>query len=125
MCGLAGYVDFAGSVGTQDSVVLLGRMALALAHRGPDDAGAWIEGPVALAHRRLSILDLSPAGHQPMHSADGRFVLVFNGEIYNYRTLRAELAEYPYRSHTDSEVILAAYARWGVACLSRLQGMFS
>ena len=123
MCGLTGIYA------SQSSAAELPRrveaMNAALAHRGPDDAGLWHEGDIALGHRRLSIIDLSSAGHQPMHSADGRYVLVFNGEIYNYRALRAELGEYPYRSQTDSEVLLAAYARWGVHCLSRLQGMFA
>jgi asparagine synthetase B (glutamine-hydrolysing) len=114
MCGLAGYLDSAGSVGTQDAVVLLGRMASALAHRGPDDAGAWTEGSVALAHRRLSILDLSSAGHQPMRSADGRYVLVFNGEIYNHLDLRTQLgnagAAPAWRGYSDTETMLEAQA---------------
>jgi asparagine synthase (glutamine-hydrolysing) len=100
-------------------------MNAALAHRGPDDSGVWSNAPVVLGHRRLSIIDLSNAGHQPMQSVGGRYVLVFNGEIYNFRELRAELSDYPFQSHTDSEVILAAYARWGVQCLSRLIGMFA
>jgi asparagine synthase (glutamine-hydrolysing) len=130
MCGLAGYVDFPGSVGTQDSVVLLERMASALAHRGPDDAGVWIEGPVALAHRRLSILDLSPAGHQPMHSADGRYVLIFNGEIYNHFDLRTQLASAgavpAWRGHSDTETMLAAINAWGIEeALRRFVGMFA
>ena len=90
---LAGYLDSAGVIGTQDGVVVLRKMASALAHRGPDDAGAWSEGPVALGHRRLAILDLSSAGHQPMHSADRRYVLVFNGEIYNHLDLRIQLGK--------------------------------
>ncbi|CAN5835792.1 asparagine synthase (glutamine-hydrolyzing) [soil metagenome] len=98
-----------------------------LRHRGPDDRGSWQApvGDVALGQTRLSIIDLSTAGHQPMFSADERFALVFNGEIYNHVELRAELADYPFRSKTDTEVVLAAWMRWGVACLDRLIGMFA
>jgi len=123
MCGLTGVYSLQPS--TAELSRKIGVMNAALAHRGPDDEGIWHEGGIALGHRRLSIIDLSAAGHQPMHSADGRYVLVFNGEIYNFRSLRAQLGEYPYRSRSDSEVLLAAYARWGVDCLSRLQGMFA
>lgn len=80
---------------------------------------------VGLGHNRLSILDLSPAGHQPMSNHDGSLWIVFNGEIYNYLELRAELSDYPYRSQTYTEVILAAYARWGENCLDHLIGMFA
>lgn len=96
-------------------------------HRGPDDAGVYMSpcGTAGLGHTRLSILDLSEAGSQPMKSAAGNLWIAFNGEIYNYRELRTELADYPFRSATDTEVILAAYSRWGETCLDRLQGMFS
>jgi asparagine synthase (glutamine-hydrolysing) len=98
-------------------------------HRGPDDADAWWsgDGNVGLAHRRLAIIDLSPAGRQPMHDAAGELVLVFNGEIYNFVELRAELAArgHLFRSSSDSEVILASYREWGADCLSRLEGMFA
>jgi asparagine synthase (glutamine-hydrolysing) len=96
-------------------------------HRGPDSTGieTLAGGQVGLGQNRLSIIDLSPAGRQPMRNDDGSLWLVFNGEIYNYLELRAELSEYPYRSRTDSEVILAAYERWGDACLDRFIGMFS
>lgn len=101
----------------------------ALTHRGPDDRGEWWSdnGQVGLAHRRLSIIDLSPAGHQPMQNASGTLHIVFNGEIYNFVELRHELASkgYPFRSHSDTEVILAAYLEWGVDCLSRFNGMFA
>jgi asparagine synthase (glutamine-hydrolysing) len=102
-------------------------MMSSLAHRGPDDAGeATFPGPgVSLGHVRLSILDLSAAGHQPMTSADGRYTIVFNGEIYNYLELRDELRDYPFRSRSDTEVILAAHGKWGRACLSRFVGMFA
>src|SRR5579885_823118 len=104
-------------------------MAHALAHRGPDDAGAWVDAAagVALGHRRLAIIDLSPEGHQPMLSADGRYVVVFNGEIYNYRALRQELAArgHRFRGHSDTEVLLAAVSQWGLeGALARFNGMF-
>jgi asparagine synthase (glutamine-hydrolysing) len=108
------------------------RMAQRLVHRGPDDSGEWIAADcgVALSHRRLSILDLSPMGHQPMLSASGRFVIAYNGEIYNYRELRRELdasgAQAHWRGSSDTEVMLAAFEHWGVAkSLPRLNGMFA
>ena len=90
MCGIVGFLD--RSIGAQPAVPLVRRMAVAIAHRGPDDEGVWNdpERGITLAHRRLSIVDLSPAGHQPMFSADGRQVIVFNGEIYNYEAIRAD-----------------------------------
>lgn len=109
-------------------------MAGVLAHRGPDDEGIWIDGDaqIALGHRRLSIVDLSPAGHQPMHSADGRFVLSFNGEIYNFEELRAEIEdagqvpEGGWRGHSDTEVLLHAIAAWGLErALTKSVGMFA
>lgn len=107
-------------------------MAKRIRHRGPDDAGTWtdVDAGLALAHQRLSILDLSPAGHQPMVSPCGRYVLCFNGEIYNHRALRAELESvggaFDWRGHSDSETLLAALRHWGIAeALSRLNGMFA
>lgn len=100
-------------------------MNTALAHRGPDDAGFFEAGNVVLGHRRLAIIDLSPGGHQPMHSADGRYTIVFNGEIYNFREIRAQLGGWQFRSESDTEVILAAYAQWGKECLHRFNGMFA
>jgi len=100
-----------------------------LSHRGPDDAGSWTsgDGRVALAHRRLSIIDVSPAGHQPMLGNGGRHVIIFNGEIYNYRALRSELEKIGcvFSSHSDTEVILAAYRQWGMQCIERMNGMFA
>src|SRR5215469_9217427 len=107
MCGLAGFADSRG--GLQELEALASRMAGAVRHRGPDDHGVWADADagVALSHRRLSILDLSPAGHQPMYSASGRFVIVYNGEIYNSEDLRRELVskrgEIRFRGHSDTE----------------------
>ena len=96
-------------------------------HRGPDGQDCYIDpsGLAGLAHNRLSIIDLSEAGRQPMWSSDGNLAVIFNGEIYNYLELRAELSGYPFQSRTDTEVILAAYQRWGEACLDRFHGMFA
>ena len=108
-------------------LALVERMTALMAYRGPDDHGLYEDGEVRLGHRRLSILDLSMNGHQPMQSADGQLVITYNGEIYNFRTLRCELATQGYRFHTDTdtEVILAAYQVYGLNCLSRLEGMFA
>ena len=123
MCGIAGAVNFNGARPNQET--LLGAAAL-LARRGPDDAGWWGDESAGLAHRRLSILDTSAAGHQPMLSHDQRYVVVFNGEIYNFVALRGELgAAWQWRSHSDTEVLLAAYQQWGADCVHRFQGMFA
>ncbi|HEY6512505.1 MAG TPA: asparagine synthase (glutamine-hydrolyzing) [Burkholderiaceae bacterium] len=124
MCGIAGLVQLDG---TTVSPVTLRRMTDALAHRGPDGEGQWIDGPVGIGHRRLAIIDVSPAGHQPMVSADHRFVLSYNGEVYNFRELRAELeAEgWWFRSQSDSEVVLNALAAWGTEAIRRFNGMFA
>jgi len=124
MCGIAGQLAFAGQVPDPE---LVARMAARLAHRGPDGSGSFSEGPVAIAHRRLAIIDPTPAGDQPMSSTDGTLVLVYNGEIYNYRELRRELegAGHRFRTRTDTEVILAAYREWGRDCLARFNGMWA
>lgn len=122
MCGIAGIVGRADQA-------LINAMTEALAHRGPDDGGTFTlaRDQVALGHRRLSIIDRSPAGHQPMTSASGRFTLVYNGELYNYRELRQELEQsgHAFRSRSDTEVLLTAYEAWGSACLQRFTGMFA
>lgn len=132
MCGLAGFFERTGARG--DAAALALRMAGALAHRGPDDAGVWVDDAagLALAHRRLAIVDLSPAGHQPMHSACGRHVLVFNGEIYNHQEIRAALEREGvappggWRGSSDTEVLLAAIAAWGLRrALDASVGMFA
>jgi len=124
MCGIAGFFRSCAPAG---DALLLRRMGEVIRHRGPDASGEYLDDQVGLAHRRLSILDLSPLGNQPMHSLDGRYVIVFNGEIYNFLELRAELERsgVSFRSRTDTEVILALYARDGVGCLKQLNGMFA
>jgi len=124
MCGIAGIINLDGA---PVSPIVLKTMTDAIAHRGPDGEGQWIEGNVGLGHRRLAIIDLSPAGHQPMISSDHRFILSYNGEIYNFQELRIELEAcgYWFRSRTDSEVVLYALAEWGAKALSRFNGMFA
>lgn len=130
MCGLAGFFGAPGKRAGEWLATSVQAMTDAIAHRGPDDAGCWVDAPagVALGHRRLSILDLSPEGHQPMFSADGRFVIVFNGEVYNFLDLRKELeaAGHRFRGHSDTEVMLAAFTQWGVEeSAKRFNGMFA
>jgi asparagine synthase (glutamine-hydrolysing) len=123
MCGIAGLIHLNGE---SVSPVILKKMTEAIAHRGPDGEGQWIEGNVGIGHRRLAIIDLSPAGHQPMITGDHRYVLSYNGEIYNYREIRTELEAlgYWFRSQTDSEVVLNALAHWGPDALLKFNGMF-
>lgn len=124
MCGIAGIVNYKGA---SVAPPVLQAMTDAIAHRGPDGEGHWIEGGVGFGHRRLAIIDLSPLAHQPMMSHDNRYVLSYNGEIYNFRELRTELESmgYHFRSQSDSEVLLTAWAAWGVKALERLNGMFA
>lgn len=124
MCGLAGVLHLRGEPIAHET---LKRMTDAIAHRGPDGEGHWTEGPVGLGHRRLAIIDLSPGGRQPMLTPDGDLALVYNGEIYNYQELRAELQALGHRfsSSSDTEVLLHAYREWGPGCLERLNGMFA
>jgi asparagine synthase (glutamine-hydrolysing) len=127
MCGIAGLISV-------NAEARIGEMLLSIEHRGRDDEGVWTGAwmdeagrRACLGHRRLAIIDTSAAGHQPMLSADGRFALTFNGEIYNYLELREELQSrgHRFRTDTDTEVLLAAFAEWGAACLPRLNGMFA
>lgn len=124
MCGISGLFNLDGQPA---SPVVLRRMTDAIAHRGPDGEGFWTEGPVGFGHRRLAIIDLSPGGHQPMMSRDGRYVITYNGEVYNFQELRVELEAlgHQFHSRSDTEVVLAAYAEWGAAAVSRLNGMFA
>ena len=125
MCGICGF--FSKKRITEEQLI---QMNDTMYHRGPDDHGAEIypakgDYSLGLAQRRLSILDLSPLGHQPMHTSDGRVSIVYNGEIYNFKTLKEELSDYPFVSTCDTEVILAAYLKWGIQCIERLNGMFA
>ena len=124
MCGICGIVNFT-QVGP--SVERIARMVASIRHRGPDNAGTFVEGPVGLGHARLSILDLSANGHQPMRAATAPVVIAYNGEIYNFPALRRELeaAGVTFRGHSDTEVILEGFVRWGEAILPRLEGMFA
>ncbi len=130
MCGIAGFLDTSRSKSTEQLTLLARRMATSLSHRGPDADGIWVDQNtgVAFGHRRLSIIDLSPMGAQPMHSASGRYVITFNGEIYNFKALRQELEQLgeTFRGHSDTEIMLAAIARWGVeVALQKFNGMFA
>ena len=130
MCGLAGLLRARPDADEVRLTTLAGAMGDALVHRGPDDSGVWVDAAsgIALAHRRLSILDLSPLGHQPMSSADQRHVVVYNGEIYNFAELREVLVArgHAFRGHSDTEVLLAAVVEWGVEeTLARCNGMFA
>lgn len=124
MCGITGILHLDNAPAEP---AVLRNMTESIAHRGPDGEGHWLEGSVGLGHRRLAIIDLSEAGHQPMESACGRYVLTYNGEIYNFLDLRAELERkgHRFRSRTDSEVLLEGFAEWGIKVLSRLNGMFA
>src|SRR5215831_16869760 len=128
MCGITGFFNKHGN--NTDWRECLTRMTSAMSHRGPDDAGYWLdtETGLALGHRRLSIVDLSPTGHQPMASETGRYQLTFNGEIYNFRVLRKELESSGHRflGHSDTEVMLAAFEEWGaLRAVNRFIGMFA
>lgn len=125
MCGISGKLHFDCTTPVSES--LIRGMTKAIAHRGPDDEGIHVKGPVGLGHRRLSIIDLSPAGHQPMSNRAGNIWITFNGEIYNFQSLRKELERdgVSFRSHSDTEVILALYEKFGIDCIAHLRGMFA
>src|SRR6266481_3281946 len=132
MCGIAGFIDLGARTSDETLRAIALGMAANLRHRGPDDEGVWCDAAsgVALAHRRLSIIDLSSAGHQPMFSANRRYVAVYNGEIYNFQELRKELEHSAdgvhFRGHSDTEVMLACVERWGLEdSLKRWNGMFA
>ena len=129
MCGIAGYFR-PGGLDASRADGTLAAMTDVIQHRGPDDSGTWMDGSagIALGHRRLAILDLSPTGHQPMRSPSGRYVVAFNGEIYNFRQLQGELVGlgHRFRGHSDTEVMLAAFSQWGVLrAIERFNGMFA
>src|SRR4051812_14207028 len=127
MCGICGTLATSDGFASGEAVVTA--MRDTMAHRGPDDGGVWRapDAPVAFGHRRLSIVDLSRAGHQPMSNEDGTVWITYNGEVYNHAALRDELIAkgHTYRSHTDTETILHLYEEEGPRCVERLQGMFA
>lgn len=130
MCGIAGFINSSKDLGASERKALATSLHEAIAHRGPDDADIWLdpESGVTLAHRRLAIIDLSPEGRQPMASASGRYQIVFNGEIYNFPELRAQLEDlgYTFRGRSDTEIMLAAFDHWGLnLTLQKLDGMFA
>jgi asparagine synthase (glutamine-hydrolysing) len=123
MCGITGIINWKSEESISD---VISRMNDAIAHRGPDNAGIYTERTLGFGHRRLSIIDTSEAGNQPFFSPERDLVIAFNGEIYNYLELKAELSkEYTFRTSTDTEVILAAYRKWGIACIHHFIGMFA
>lgn len=124
MCGIAGLFNRNGE---PVSSVILRNMTDAISHRGPDGEGFYIDSFIGLGHRRLAIIDLSPAGHQPMVTPDGDYTIIYNGEIYNFQSLRLELEAlgHHFRSKTDSEVVLHAFVQWGERALNKLNGMFA
>jgi asparagine synthase (glutamine-hydrolysing) len=124
MCGVAGFLNLNGKPASE---VILKKMTDSIAHRGPNGEGQWLDGVIALGHRRLAILDLSEAGAQPMLDRTGRYVISYNGEIYNFKNLRNELKllGYSFVTNTDTEVVLASYAKWGTAAIEKFNGMFA
>lgn len=122
MCGIAGILNFSNNTRHSDAIRI---MTDRIAHRGPDAEGIYTDQRIALGHRRLSIIDLQESANQPMWDHTGRYVLIYNGEIYNYREIKSTLKDYPFKTESDSEVILAAYATWGVHCLDKFNGMFA
>ncbi len=131
MCGINGILGFNDTDAAKHKVIAMNN---AMKHRGPDDEGVFVDSMIALGHRRLSIIDLSAAGHQPMQSYDGRYQIVYNGELYNYKDLKFELnrvvsgsnqQSYFFQTNTDTEVIIAAYIRWGAECVNHFNGMFA
>ncbi len=122
MCGINGVFSFKSNLDFKKEVQ---KMNDAIAHRGPDDNGLFSEPGICLGHRRLSIIDLSAAGHQPMHFDNERYTIVYNGELYNFKSLKKELPEFTFQTDSDTEVILAAFVKWGADCLNHFNGMFA
>jgi asparagine synthase (glutamine-hydrolysing) len=130
MCGITGFFDATQSMSMQAMAPIVQEMVQQLVHRGPDHSGIWVKAQagIALGHRRLAILDISPEGHQPMVSKNDRYVIVFNGEIYNFAALKRELERlgHRFRGHSDTEVMLASFCEWGVQqAITRMNGMFA
>ena len=124
MCGIVGVISLSGIPVEEDTILA---MRAQLVHRGPDDQGIYLAPGMGFGHTRLSILDLSPQGHQPMTTENGEFSLVYNGEIYNFKELRRELEGLGIRFHsqTDTEVVLRGFMQWGDGCVHRFNGMFA
>ena len=122
MCGIAGIVGLGKN---QETEMLIKGMTEAIAHRGPDADGHLVEPNIALGHRRLSIIDLNPASNQPFFDNSKRYSMVFNGEIYNYKSIKSEINDYEFKTSSDTEVVLAAYIKWGSSFLKKLNGMFA
>ncbi len=137
MCGIAGFSISEGvpiAIGKKNYPAVISTMVDCLKHRGPDAKNTWNKDKTYLGHARLSIIDLSEASNQPMQSSDNRYVIVYNGELYNYKDLKLELQRvaqgtdnlpYFFKTNSDTEVVLAAYQRWGVDCLTKFNGMFA
>jgi asparagine synthase (glutamine-hydrolysing) len=130
MCGITGFFDPTAQINSDSLQAIAQRMTRTLQHRGPDDSGCWVDAGagIALGHQRLAILDLSPEGHQPMMSANGRYALVFNGEIYNFLELKQKLEQlgHSFRGHSDTEVMLASFCQWGLqSAIQKFNGMFA
>jgi asparagine synthase (glutamine-hydrolysing) len=125
VCGIVGKYNFQSEAPVSSD--LIEKMCNKIVYRGPDDGGIYTDGPIGLGHRRLSIIDLSEKGHQPMLTSDGEICIVFNGEIYNFQEIRKQLLAkgYSFTSTTDTEVILYLYKEYGEECLSFLRGMFA
>jgi asparagine synthase (glutamine-hydrolysing) len=122
MCGIAGILNLKKQP-VQEK--MLTGMTKCLAHRGPDSDGFFIDNEIALGHRRLSIIDLSPLGNQPFTDNSGRYVMIFNGEMYNFQEVKREITDYEFKSSSDTEVLIAAFAKWGPLCINRFKGMFA
>jgi asparagine synthase (glutamine-hydrolysing) len=122
MCGIAGILSLNRH---PIDAAAIRKMTKAMSHRGPDAEGFYEDADLALGHLRLSIIDLSDAANQPFTDSSGRYILVFNGEMYNYREVKAKLPDYPFRTSSDTEVLIAAYATWGPDCLRHFRGMFA
>ena len=130
MCGITGFWNTSLELNIDELRAIAQRMSDTMLNRGPDSGGIWVDeaAGIALGHRRLAIVDLSPEGHQPMISADGRYAIVFNGEIYNFLELRQQLTQYghKFRGHSDTEIMLVGFSQWGVeAAIERFNGMFA
>src|SRR5882757_1160881 len=120
MCGIAGILQFNSPVPSG----MIRRITETMAHRGPDAMSFFEDEGLALGHRRLSIIDLSTAANQPFTDHSGRYVMVFNGEMYNYREVKALIPDYPFHTTSDTEVLIAAYSKWGPDCLKYFRGMY-